>query len=332
MKANNYMGARQTRIDSGFSATSTAGEVLRGINLKGKNVVITGGNVGVGLETTKALAEAGAQVTVLVRNVEKAQVNLAGLPNVAIEQLDLADPKSIDACANRFLAHKKPLHVLINNAGIMWVPLRRDHRGFESQLATNYLGHFQLTAKLWSALKEANGARVINVSSFGHHYSPFNFEDPNFEQREYATLLGYGQSKTALNLFSVELNERGKTHLVEAFSVHPGSVGGTELAREASTELFQQMGILDEAGNIRPEVAAGLKTPEQGAATSVWCATSDLLNGLGGVYCEDCNIAEVDAPNSATTHGVSQCSLNEFDAKRLWKLSEQMVGLQFESI
>lgn len=250
--------------------------------------------------------------------------------------MDLIDPKSIDAFAETFLASGRPLHLLINNAGIMWVPLRRDTRGFESQLATNYLGQFHLTARLWPALKKANGARVVNLSSFGHQMSPFNFDDPNFHHRTYETLQGYGQSKTATNLFSVELDKRGRAFNISAFSVHPGSVNGTELGREASIELFQQMGLCDAQGNILPEVAARLKTVQQGASTTVWCATSPMLNNIGGVYCEDTDVAELDLgtierkyDHPSTLRGVQPYSLNEANAKRLWKLSEEMTGVTF---
>ena len=274
LEIDNYNGKLQKPIGSGFHANSTASDVIKGISLTCKNTIVTGGNAGIGLETTKVLAAAGATVIVAARDIEKAKKNLEGIANVELEALDLIDPKSIDAFAEKFLASGRSLHLLINNAGIMWVPLRRDSRGIESQLATNYLGQFHLTARLWPALKKANGARVINVSSYGHQMAPFNFEDPNFVHREYETLQGYGQSKTASNLFTVELDQRGKAFNVRAYSVHPGSINGTELAREASLELFQKMGMVDAQGNIFPELAARLKTIPPGAATTVWCATS----------------------------------------------------------
>lgn len=330
MKTNNYQGALQKPINSGFNAKSTTADVINGINLTGKIAIITGGHSGIGQETTRIFSEAGATVIILARDVAKAQNNLKGIANVEIEGMDLADPLSIDVFAKKFIASGRPIHFLINNAGIMWVPLRKDNRGIESQLATNHLGHFQLTARLWPALKKANGARVINLSSYGHHYSPFNFEDPNFNHKEYQTLLGYGQSKTATNLFSVELDYRAKEFNVRAYSVHPGSVGGTDLAREADMELFKQMGILDDTGKIRPEVAAMLKTIPEGAATTVWAATSPMLNELGGVYCEDVNIAELDIQNKSAGNGVLPNSLDENNAKKLWKLSETMIGVEFQ--
>ncbi|MEO4004975.1 SDR family NAD(P)-dependent oxidoreductase [Flavobacterium sp. CAU 1735] len=329
MRQNNYQGALQQPIGSGFNATATTNEVIKGIDLNGKIIIVTGGNTGIGLETTKTLASAGATVIVAARDIEKATKNLDGIKNVELEVLDVMNPDSITAFSKKFLASNRPLHILINNAGIMWVPLRRDSRGFESQLATNYLGQFHLTAMLFPALKKANGARVINVSSLGHQMAPFNFEDPNFLHREYETLQAYGQSKTASNLFAMELDNRAKAFNVRAYSLHPGSIGGTELGREASLELFQKMGFLDENGAMLPEVAARLKTIPQGAATTVWCTTSPLLDTIGGVYCEDTDIAPLANEASVGSYGVELYSLDESNAKKLWDLSEQLTGINF---
>ncbi len=326
---NNYQGALQKPINSGFNAKSTTVDVIKGINLEGKIAIVTGGNTGIGLETVKTLSKAGATVIVPARDIEKAKRNLAGIPNVELEELDLANPDSIDKFAEKFLESGRPLHLLINNAGIMWVPLRRDNRGFESQLAVNYLAHFQLTARLWPALKKANGARVVNVSSGGHQFSDFNFEDPNFLNREYETLLGYGQSKTAVNLFSLELDNRAKEFNVRSFALCPGAVGETELSREAPLDLFQKLGYVDSEGNLLPEVKASLKTIPQGAATTVWCATSPLLNDLGGVYCENVDVALLSSDVSIIG-GVKAYSLDENNAKKIWKLSEEMTGITFE--
>ncbi|GAB3162632.1 SDR family NAD(P)-dependent oxidoreductase [Telluribacter humicola] len=328
MGQNNYQGAMQKPIGSGFNATSTTTDVIKGIDLTGKIAIVTGGNTGIGLETTKTLAAAGATVIVPARDIEKAKRNLAGTSNVELETMDLMNPDSIDTFAKKFLDSGRPLHILINNAGIMWVPLRMDNRGVESQLATNYLAQFQLTARLWTSLIKADGARVINVSSQGHHFAPFDFDDPNFLHREYETLQAYGQSKTASNLFSMELDKRAEAYNVRAFSLHPGSIHGTELGREASLELFQKMGFCDAEGNLLKEVVASLKNIPQGAATTVWCATTPLLNNIGGVYCEDADIAEL-AQTSTTSSGVKLYSLDEANAKRLWKLSEEMTGIIF---
>lgn len=328
MEQSNYQGTLQQPIDTGFNAKSTTHDVIKGIDLSDKIAIVTGGNTGIGLETTRTLAAAGATVIVPARNVEKAQKNLEGISNVEIVALDLMSPGSINAFADNFLASNRPLHLLVNNAGIMWVPLRRDLRGIESQLATNYLAPFQLTARLWPALKKAKGARIVNVSSHGHHFAPFNFEDPNFLHREYDTLSGYGQSKTAINLFSMELDNYARDFNIRVYAVHPGSISGTELGREAPLELFHKMGFVDENGNMLPEVAASLKTISQGAATTVWCATSPLLNSIGGVYCEDSDIALLSG-DASNQKGVNPYSLDVASAKSLWILTEKMIGLKF---
>lgn len=336
VNTNNYNGVLQQPLGSGFSATSTTADVIKGISLTDKTAVVTGGYAGIGLETVKTFVEAGAEVWVPARDVTKATQNLAGIKNVTILPMDLMDAGSIDAFAAAFLATGKSLHLLVNNAGIMWVPLRRDSRGIESQLSTNHLGHFQLTARLWPALKQAGSARVINVSSFGHQIAPFNFNDPNFQHREYGTLQGYGQSKSANNLFAVELDKRARPFGVRAYSLHPGSVNGTDLGREAPMDLFKQMGTHDADGNLYDEVAKKLKTLSQGAATTVWCATSPLLDNIGGVYCEDCDIAILDNGDiehkydePSTLRGVKPYSVDGVNAQRLWQLSEEMINITF---
>lgn len=328
MVQNNYEGALQKPIGSGFSAASTTSDVIKGIDLTGKIVIVTGGNTGIGLETVKTLSKAGATVIVPARDVEKAKRNLQGIARVEIEEMDLINPDSIDQFAKKFSASGRPLNLLINNAGIMFVPLRRDAKGNESQFATNYLAAFRLTAGLWEPLTKADGARVINVSSLGHHFAPFNFDDPNFEHRDYETLQAYGHSKTALNLFSLELDTRAEAFGVRVYSLHPGNIWNTELTREAPLEILQQFGFYDKQGNIVPEVIASLKTIPQGAATTIWAATSPLLNEKGGVYLEDVDIAEL-AIDSSKPSGVKPYSLEEASAKRLWELTEKITGITF---
>lgn len=328
MIQHNYEGALQQPIGSGFNANSTSNDVIKGIDLKGKIAIVTGGNTGIGLETVKTLSDAGATVIVPARDIRKAKENLRGISNVEIEALDLLDPDAIDTFAKKILTSGRPLHLLINNAGIMFVPLRRDAKGNESQLAINYLSVFRLTARLWEALKRTDGARVINVSSLGHHFAPFNFDDPNFEHHAYQTLEGYGQSKTAVNLFSVELDNKTKSFGVRTYAIHPGNIGGTELAREAPIEILQQFGFLDDKGNPVPEVMDSLKTIPQGAATTIWAATSPLLDGIGGVYLEDVDIAPV-AIDPSIPNGVKPYSLDQVSARRLWKLTEELTGITF---
>src|SRR4051812_20846272 len=224
------MKTTQAPIHSGFGAHTTAREVLAGRRLDGVLAVVTGGYAGIGLETTRALAEAGAKGVVPPRSAEKARNALEDVDGVELESLDLTDPASIDGFAARFLASGRTLHLLVNNAGIMATPLVRDARGFESQLATNHIGHFQLTARLWPALRQASGARVVSLSSRGHMRAAIDFEDPHFERRTYDKWKAYGQSKTANALFAVALDARGEAHRVRAFAVHPGAVM-TDLVR-----------------------------------------------------------------------------------------------------
>ena len=296
------MSTPQAPIGSGFGGASTAAEVIRGRDLGGKIAVVTGGYSGLGLETTRVLHSAGAKVVVPARDRDKAATALAGLDGIEIEAMDLLDPASIDAFAERFLASGRPLHILVNSAGIMACPLARDRRGYESQFATNHLGHFQLVARLRPALRRANGARVVSVSSWGHRRSPVVFEDPNFERRDYDRWSAYGQSKTANILFALALDERGKAEGVRAFSLHPGSIVGTGLEKHLSRDELRAFGVIDESGKPILDPAKNLKTVEQGAATSVWCATSPQLDGMGGVYCENGDIAPL-VPKEAESKG-----------------------------
>lgn len=319
----------QKPIPSGFGPGTTAEEVIQGHDLSGTIAIVTGGYSGLGLETTRVLAGAGATVVVPVRTPEKAKLTLAGIPGVELEALDLLDPASIDAFAQRFIDSGRPLHILINSAGIMAAPLARDARGYEMQLATNHLGHFQLAARLWPALVKAGVSRVVSVSSRGHRIGGVDFADPNFENHPYDKWKAYGQSKTANVLFAVELDRRGKRQGVRAFSLHPGSIL-TDLARHLSDDELRGMGALDEAGNPIPaESTSHMKTVQQGAATSVWCAVSPQLEGKGGVYCEDADIAPVAESDDSHQPGVQDWAIDPGNALRLWELSETMTGVKF---
>jgi NAD(P)-dependent dehydrogenase (short-subunit alcohol dehydrogenase family) len=308
------MATPQKRIPSGFGEQTTAREAMAGRGLEGALALVTGGYAGIGLETTRALAAAGATVLVAGRTPDKARAALAGIDRVELDTLDLGDPASIDAFVARFEASGRPLHMLVNNAGIMAAPLARDARGFESQLATNHLGHFQLTVRLWPALLRARGARVVSLSSRGHRRSAVDFDDPHFHRRPYDKWLAYGQSKTANALFAVALDRRGEPHGVRAFSVHPGAV---------VTDLMRHM-TADEATDAveRIRQVASLKTAEQGAATSLWCATSKQLDGKGGVYCEDVDIADAVPADSPDPGGVRPWAMDPALAEHLWTLSE----------
>ncbi|GAA2216336.1 SDR family NAD(P)-dependent oxidoreductase [Nonomuraea monospora] len=325
------MQERQHPIGSGFTAASTAADVLRGIDLTGRNVIVTGGHVGLGLETTRALSEAGASVTVGSRDPERAAPALAGIERVEIARLDLLDPASIDAFIARYLGLGHPLHILINNAGIMAGPLVRDARGYEAQFATNHLGHFQLTLGLLPALRAAHGARVVNVTSGGHRLSDIRWDDPHFTTG-YDGMLAYGQSKTANVLFAVELDRRWAPDGIRGYAVHPGVVFGTNLAPSITDDELRAMGLIDETGQPIIDPARGKKTVRQGASTAVFAATSPLLADLGGVYLKDNDVsrldtprpinfgAEEDIPSDVVPHAIDPVS-----ARRLWELSEQLL-------
>ncbi|MDZ4689964.1 oxidoreductase [Terricaulis sp.] len=318
------MATEQKPIQSGYGMRTEARDAIGGRDLTGKVAIVTGGYSGLGLETTKALAAAGAIVIVPARSAEKAQKALVDIPNVEQAALDLADPASIDAFAGGFLSRTKKLDILINNAAIMASPLMRDARGYEAQFATNHLGHFQLTARLWPALAAANGARVVALSSIGHRISPPDLEDPNFERSEYNKWIAYGRAKSANALFAIGLDQRGGAHNVRAFAVHPGGIM-TDLQRYMPEEEKRAMGWIDEHGAVNER----FKTPSQGAATSVWCATNAQLHGQGGVYCEDCDIAELVAPDSKDFSGVRPWAVDPALADKLWSLSERMTGVAF---
>ena len=312
------MRTKQAELHTGYGATTTAREVLGDARLDGKVVVVTGGYVGIGLETTRVLAEAGATVVVPARSLEKARAALAGIPRVELESLELSDPDTVDAFAARFLASGRPLHLLFNNAGVMAIPFAKNSRGFELQLATNHLGHFQLTARLWPALLKANGARVIALTSRGHAFASVDLEDPNYERRPYDKWKAYGQSKSANALFALALDARGQEHGVRAFSVHPGFVA-TELARSVPEEELRAL-----SANRVP------KMPPAGAATSVWCATSATLDGMGGVYCEDVDIANAVPADATTLYGARPWIQDADLAERLWKKSEEWTGARLD--
>jgi NAD(P)-dependent dehydrogenase (short-subunit alcohol dehydrogenase family) len=325
---------QQLPIHSGFGPATTITEVMRGIDLKGKTAIVTGGASGLGLHTARALALASAKVIVAARSREKAIDAVSDLKGIDVEYLELSDPASIDAFADRFLATERPLHVLLNVAGIMAAPLARDKRGYELHLATNHLGHAQLTAGLLPALRRARGARVVMVTSWAHRFSPIHFEDPNFDRRPYERWAGYGQSKTANILFAVELDRRYSTDGIRAFAVHPGGIVSTGLVKYISRAELQASGALDDNGVAVIDPSRDLKTVEQGAASIAWCATSAQLEGKGGVYCENSDIATISSkdPSRMTINdlkddrGVMPYAIDPDAALRLWALSERLIG------
>lgn len=324
------MHTPQAPIGSGFGAASTAEEVIRGVDLAGKSAVVTGGYSGIGVETVRVLRGAGAKVFVPARDMEKAKKALADMPDVAVETMDLLDPDSIDRFADRVLGATEALHILVNNAGVMASPLARDARGYESQFSTNHLGHFQLVCRLWPALVRAEGARVVALTSYAHRRAGVDFHDPNFEHRDYDPWVAYGQSKTANALFAIALDSIGRAQKVRAFSVHPGGIV-TGLMRHMSQEEIEAFGIFDKDGRPIIDPQNNKKTIGQGAATSIWCATSPQLEGMGGVYCADCDIARALPTNESTEmHGVRPRATDPVAAGRLWQLSEQLTGASID--
>lgn len=307
---------------------------MRGIDLRGKTTIVTGGYSGLGKETVRVFLAAGARVIVPARDVPRATAALADLPGVEVEFMDLLDPASIDDFAGRFADSGAALHILVNNAGIMAGPLTRDTRGYESQFAVNHLGHFQLVQRLWPALIRANGARVVSVSSLAHRLSPVVFEDVNFEQRPYDPWVAYGQAKSANVLFAVELDKRGRDHGIRAFSLHPGAIADTNLGKHMTKEEIESFNMIDAQGRPIIDPARGMKSTPQGAATQVWCATSPQLDGLGGVFCEDAEISPLfpdEAMNTSAqfdpvVRGVASYAIDSDNAARLWELSEKMLA------
>lgn len=314
------MTNKQTPINSGFGADTTAAEVLKDIDLSGKLAIVTGGHSGLGLETTRALAGAGAHVIIGARNPETVRANVTGIAKTTIEALDLADLASVRAFADRFLAGGRTVDIIINSAGIMACPETRVGLGWEAQFATNHLGHFALVNRMWPAI--ADGGRVVSVSSAGHHNSAMRWDDVQFEGG-YDKWQAYGQSKTANALFAVQLDLYGLNRGIRAFSLHPGKIF-TPLQRHLTTQEMVEAGWIDANGDPADST---FKTTAQGAATQVWAATAPQLDGMGGLYCEDCDVAKLWTTDSAPFDGVRDYAVDPDQAERLWALSAELTGV-----
>ena len=321
-----------------FGASSTADEVLSGVNLKGKRILVTGASAGLGVETARSLAAHGAHVVGAARDLNKAKAATEQVQKAAsahggsfeLVELDLANLKSVRACADALLAKGEPFDVVIANAGVMATPFGHTADGFETQFGTNHLGHFVLVNRIASLIRD--GGRLINLSSAGHRYSNVDLNDPNFERTPYEPFVAYGRSKTANILFAVAFDKRHRDRGVRAAAVHPGGIK-TELGR------YVEPGRMEKVVNeINQQLAAQGKGPfqwksiPQGAATSVWAAVVAPAYEIGGRYCENCHVSETvpdNTPITAVSEGVRGYALDANNAEALWKKSEEMVGESF---
>lgn len=311
-----------------FDTHSTADQVIEGISLKGKLAVVTGASSGLGIETCRVLAAAGATVLMVARDEEKLKAVAGDLQRqqpeaeLLTQRMDLADLESVRNAATEILLYHSEIQLLINNAGVMACPLQRTAQGFEMQFGTNHLGHFLFTGLLSDALLDGAPGRVVNLSSAGHKFGAFNFEDPSYNHRAYDKWQAYGESKTANILFSVEMDQRTRERGVRAFAVHPGAIM-TNLGRHMEEA---DLVALNERNPSSEKMV--FKSVEQGAATTIWAATSPHLAGRGGIYLEDCQIAA--AVEKGKNVGVESYAVNPAAAERLWALSEELVGQVFD--
>ncbi len=318
----------QKPINSGFSNKSEPKDILKNIDLHNKVAIVTGGYSGIGLETTKALVAAGANVIIPAKRPEIANQNLNGVVSEKnITKMDLGNLNSVKNFTNSFKENFNTLSLLINNAGIMACPETRVGDNWESQFAINHIGHFLLTKDLMNILADTEGSRFVSLSSSAHALTGILWDDIHFNKQPYNKWMAYGQSKTASSLIAIELNKKMKDYGVESFSVHPGGII-TPLQRYLEKEEMIALGWMDEDGSPSELAKNFFKSPSQGASTTLWCATSNDLNGLGGVFCEDCDIAkrksEVDESLQRYT-GVANWAVDTDEATRLWELSEEII-------
>jgi NAD(P)-dependent dehydrogenase (short-subunit alcohol dehydrogenase family) len=315
-----------------FGATSTTDEVLEGVDLRGKRILVTGASAGLGVETARVLAAHGAEVVGAVRDLDKGRAATAPVRDQAanggsleLVQLDLASLASVRACADALVKAGKPFDLIIANAGVMACPKGQTADGFETQFGTNHLGHFVLVNRIASLL--GPGSRLVNLSSAGHRFADVDLDDPNFEHTPYAEFVAYGRSKTANVLFAVEFDRRHKDRGVRATAVHPGGIQ-TELGRHMTPEVTQQMMAAVTAAQPPGAPAFQWKSIPQGAATSVWSGVVASADAVGGHYCEDCHVAEI-VDDPSFRGGVRPYAVDPEHAKALWAKSETMVGESF---
>jgi NAD(P)-dependent dehydrogenase (short-subunit alcohol dehydrogenase family) len=313
----------QAPLHTPFGPAVIAAEVTRGVNLTGQLALVTGGSSGLGLETVKALAKCGASICVPALDPVAARAALKGIDGAEVWPLDLLDPVSIKAFAATFLERHSRLDLLVLNAGVMARALFRDGDGHEGHFSINYLGHFRLTVLLWPSLLAAAKSRVVVLSSRAHQVCDVDLGDLDFVRRPYDKWMAYGQSKTANALFAVALDARGRGHGVSAFSVHPGMIM-TPGIRHLSRPEFDAVGAVASDGSPVIDPARDLKTVEQGAATTVWSATTPVLDSIGGVYCENCDVARIEPSEG---FGVRPYAIDPERADRLWHASASLTGL-----
>jgi NAD(P)-dependent dehydrogenase (short-subunit alcohol dehydrogenase family) len=318
-----------------FGATSTTDDVLQGIDLAGKRVLVTGVSAGLGVETARALAAHGAEVVGAARDLSKAHAATAPVRaqaarggSLQLVELDLASLESVRRCAAGLLTAGQPFDGIIANAGVMACPKGTTVDGFETQLGTNHLGHFVLVNRIASLLRR--GSRLVNLSSAGHRYSDVDLDDPNFERSPYAEFIAYGRSKTANVLFAVEFDRRHRARGVRATAVHPGTIR-TELARHMEAERLDQLIAEINASQPKDAPPFSWKSIPQGAATSVWAGFVAGAEAVGGRYCEDCHVAEA-ASVPGLRSGVQPYALDSERARALWMKSEEWVGERFDGI
>lgn len=315
---------------SEFGWASTTDEVLADKDLSGRTVFITGANSGLGQETARAMAARGAEVILAGRDQAKLDESVAAIKadqsKAQLDTLtvDLTSLENIRAATSRARQRFAKIDILINNAGVMATPFQHTHDGFEMQIGTNHFGHFALTGELFPLIERGHVKRIVNLSSRGHHFAPVDFEDPFFERRAYDPWIAYGHSKTANVLFSVGLEQRYAVLGIHAYAVHPGGIQ-TNLGRHMTEEMREAL----MARVTSRDSGFQWKTIPQGGATSCWAATADELEGKGGVYCEDCHVAEVD--DESSTGGVRSYALNTSYADRLWTMSEELTGVRYPS-
>ena len=319
---------QQKPVDSGFGSKSEPSEVMEGIDLSGKTAVVTGGYSGIGTETTRALLNAGCEVYIPARRTDVAVKELEGILSTEnIIEMDLASPKSVQTFVDDFSSQINKLDILINNAGVMACPEIRTSEGWELQFAVNQIGHFVLTKGLLPLMEKAEGARLVALSSTGHKISGIRWDDIHFNTSDYDKWTAYGQSKTAGSLLAVEVDKRMKSSGISAFGVHPGGIM-TPLQRHLETEEMVVLGWMNEDGQPSERVAKMFKSPTQGASTSLWAATSPQLDGIGGVYCENCDVAkrQDDSDKNARFIGVADWAVDSEEASRLWDETERMLS------